>query len=1748
MRNTLSKKIVHQLATISIGATFTMGSISMVNAETKNAEEIKYQKMEKSFTDITLDDLVSLNINFKSWESNSFGNIGDLYIYESPYSNQIEIFRLKTTTRYSYFPTNKQSNSDWEYLGPKLWGAMGKPGDIYYDTFNTTDGKSFYILKGRLFSSFPKKGESNSDWSYIPYRDANNIVGEVLSSSLLKVHTSINPNTRACNVSISSIIKDNQVTNNIGIGDNTLVSVEIAIIDRDSRKITGSETILAYWKSEGNNNRLSGGTILETIDNNELCIVTNLSFPGFPRVSADIELSNERQTSFSFPNGDIGVGPLSHPLTVSPLLSSIFIARQTEELLSSNIDAIPDNLGDDDYRLVKSGNVKNYSTLMRMVLRGDTGVNGSTLAGYSTDFIRLKTASAINEFLLTSLIDPAIELGLISAELRTMKFSDLLRRYILAELEQDSSYEYGSDNHYKASLALQYSPNISALAQFNHDLLGYMINPDYLLDEYKFVSEEFWKQLESLDDGYIENAHLEGISLFDKNERKYIINKTVDNLGPLGYDNRISRVYIPEGWEARLYTEKYKQGDYYTRSSGHLNSFDVFLKDISSIEILKSPEFMELTGTNGITAKSSKSQEILDDLKLNNKIESVIIPEGWTVRFYEDKGYSGAYYTRSSGTYSDSFLNLISSFLIIEKPTTEDVGDSGGDSGGGSGGWPPGIRPPQIHSIEGEEQVDTSAINTQLNIDPETAFIYAKMTSEYHGLEGVELAQAILETSGELRVDTESSVIYSTKELGGVLGLNLYDIAKLAFDIKDDKELSSAHVQYVQIAFENLMIDSMFPYGSLNNLKATVLNRVAYESLDPALIEKIGSGAEPFILDELSLDADLEHINFEGLTIELVGHVFKLNGINIAGAENSREIFNYLKELDELIQDVEKEYQIVAYEGSEPIKTIPLTDELFAKAQLFKYGLDEKAVKELWKPYLKKGYLKNISDRRITNEHRYKEAELATGAAQDMWSDHFSKVIPISSKYLSTLMEIYLKFSGLEPFIDNGFNDKLRLAYSFEIDEIIESRYFNGIWDNWETTPDSWLVYGENVDYSIKTAGNIFDFMSVSNIELGPKVSFENNQQYDYHNLDIFSAINQGDSDKYCTQYNWIESSTGVTTTKPGALDLERVKWQCNPFYITRNVNSPTVQEAYQYLLSEMMKHQKWGLKTVTTERDILYTILQMFVPVWGTVEAAQKGDKVGTMLGIFGDTMFFLPIAGAGVSSAIKPTMKVVSHLKPKYILGKGASLSVNSTDEIAGAFVQIDRIAAKATAKRVLRSVAKETVAQMNPLDGIGDLAKGTVRSISHKMSSIKGGLNTAPSSPKVYISRDLYLDKIDQGSVDVTTGIGMPSKDRNAFSEVADKENIVIGVRPVDVKSSSLIESGLYGSKSLLVKSKSSDWGPHSGFIPVDQKYAKKSARNNVDKFNQASQNSLDMNVAVESPLSITDARLKELQSFGAVSDLKFDNATGMYKANSTADGIDVDFYYQETSLEGTNGWNIYVKEDGTLKRFNVMGSPESGKAMTADYDLFTIMYNNGDFGVANTLRKPKTHEEWKASVNYDDLSPEFKEIYDSKELYDVKGAGRLGTISDRVTELKDKVNSQLGRGKGMEMVHHGADDANPYTVTADNFPATFFVPKRLLTEDGLGRGMGSIRDYFPVDAEGSVILRNPQEFANFHQVVTNTHFTGPLNSKWMDADQAGEILSRRARLSHLFLNARDQIAKELGAKVDNYRPYYPSNIEK
>lgn len=390
-----------------------------------------------------------------------------------------------------------------------------------------------------------------------------------------------------------------------------------------------------------------------------------------------------------------------------------------------------------------------------------------------------------------------------------------------------------------------------------------------------------------------------------------------------------------------------------------------------------------------------------------------------------------------------------------------------------------------------------------------------------------------------------------------------------------------------------------------------------------------------------------------------------------------------------------------------------------------------------------------------------------------------------------------------------------------------------------------------------------------------------------------------------------------------------------------------------------------------------------------------------------------------------------------------------------------------------------------------------------------------------------------------------VGMPIKDQTIFSQIAEEKGLIIGVRPIDTNSTSLISSGEYSSKSLAIKAKSSDWGPMAGFIPVDQSLAKASAQKDLLKYNKAVADAINMGVASVSELYLSAERVNELVESKVLNYLYDKNSPLIFEVihnNKTHE-----FFLEPKIIDKKQYYLVQHHNRFGTEPVLVIADPISNKPMIADYDLFTVIYPYSHLGKNTRVNMPVSWEEWKQSVNYAELTDKQKILYNDQLLYEKNEGHQLGFISQQIKELKNELNTALGRSSGMEIVHHGADDANPFAVIHDNFPATFFVPKSLFDKP-LNSKNQTLHDLFYINNNGTVVLQSPDEFSKFQQSMINLGYIALLNEKWNDGINNNFFTSQR-KISATFLDTKNEIKRKLSIdKKDKYTLEYEASLNK
>ncbi|HGS4451282.1 TPA: anthrax toxin-like adenylyl cyclase domain-containing protein [Vibrio cholerae] len=1368
------------------------------------------------------------------------------------------------------------------------------------------------------------------------------------------------------------------------------------------------------------------------------CIVTNVAFPGHVR-SELVQQSYDLQSGVAlYEQQAVQAGPISNLSILTDLLSVPFIISLQQDLSPDFVDLLPISVGEEDYRLKNTSNVENYAIFVKEVLAGKTGVKGAYNNGLSRNFLEEKTKENIERFLQTSLIEPAIRHGLVSENIDRSRLAALLRLHILAELEQDSHFEYGSEQQIQASLAFQYSPNITSSMQ--------------LLNNAEFLNESLIKEWSFIEDGY-------------------------DQMSEDSLDVGFPMIYSKSNLKGEaISVRKLKDHDMYV---GH--HLDVTFSDF-----------------------------------YDNPFEplSAYIPKDWRIGISDYYSFVGPNKKVIEGPFKDNFPMFWNSEFSFKPISLVAI--------------PPWDFVPPQESMEHE-----------LNIHPTDAYLHMQMTMHYPDLDGVELAKAVFSSNNpEVSIDIEAGTINNRGVEGGFLGKNFVQIAATVYQ-KEADDLEDWEMLSVKAALDAVGIDTVYTYGSPNNIKSSLLHRLSLKLTEKALEAYIGSGLEPALFDELQ-EVGLTQLDVKQAFRELVYSTFTNSNLPLKfaahmNAEHRKDaILESLMSWHTTYQELQTALVAIDYdlEAKEHIFNYPLTDEMYTKSRLYGYGAVQPLVEDLWKPYLIHGRLSllpgygyNVPGWLIERDNQALGSVINT--VQNEWHKNHQVLSQKLGAFLGAMIDSKAKLTGRSEFnLAEKQKGDARLHHGMKLYRVQQDNSALGqstIVSDHEA--HKYVLTSTSLGYTVFIPNSIVDFFDTD------RIAFRD-QNLDYNDLSdespLFPEMNHDIAQK-CT---WEDFSSTYYSY-----------YYCKSKYTQKGVTSGTDKELLASLLTQYLIDNRDQLKTTVTAGDYAKGVMQMIVPVWATVEDFQKGDYGMASLGLISDIGFFLPIGKAAFTTG-KMTGKVISKSLPrKYKVSSALNvLEIGSNKRVVGEVFDVDLKVARKQAKEAWLSLPKTIFDQMNvlPVTDIVKGAKSASLKIKQRVQKIKRK-NTDPYAPKVYQSRDFRISSKDRPDFDPDKVVGIPSTDRKVIANIADEENLVIGIRAVDPNNRSLLESGLYSSKSLLIKSKSSDWGPHAGFIPVDQKYAKASARAQVERFNQYSDNAINSGAAVPVHLTIDDKRLKELQSGDKplIPELEYSSETGMYYGVSN--GVELHYQKDEQGL-----WMVFVVENGNTTvptPLMVMGNPTSRKPMTADYDLFSVMTHISDYGAPDMFKMPEPWADWKKSIkDPEKLDPKIKELFENEDLYNKVNNMHLGIISDRVIGLKDKINDRLGRNNGMELVHHGADDANPGAVINDNFPATYFVPKQYLNDDAFGPGQGGLRDFFQVDENGAIILQNVDDFANFHQLMTNVHFTGALNTKWSENYAQ---LARKNRLSHAYLNAREQVDQLLfgnidTAKIEFYRP--------
>ncbi len=321
-------------------------------------------------------------------------------------------------------------------------------------------------------------------------------------------------------------------------------------------------------------------------------------------------------------------------------------------------------------------------------------------------------------------------------------------------------------------------------------------------------------------------------------------------------------------------------------------------------------------------------------------------------------------------------------------------------------------------------------------------------------------------------------------------------------------------------------------------------------------------------------------------------------------------------------------------------------------------------------------------------------------------------------------------------------------------------------------------------------------------------------------------------------------------------------------------------------------------------------------------------------------------------------------------------------------------------------------------------------------------------------------------------------------------------ILGIRTINPASKTPLSEG-FPTKPFHIKSKTAKWGPFAGLLcaqdfwdnpmqppPCTDMDVKGNLHvhpsNEVDALIPVSrlpavQDAIDQKYAIELPLLLTDARIKEL----------WDNLEiGIHESESNKFNLGEQFTFYSshksnqfihfqavpsTTYYGTqkaawtimgyphifNSNKVINKPPESFSEIHVLGHPVIKKPLTADYDLLMVCttVEEKDF---HEDRHPLQPESFSALDEGDSSSdscfssaphcePGIRSAlanlrYNSSQHEDPD----MGNISPFLKRALKALNEHLNRGEHLELFHHNSDHANPHSHEEHNFPALFILP--------------------------------------------------------------------------------------------------------
>ncbi len=329
------------------------------------------------------------------------------------------------------------------------------------------------------------------------------------------------------------------------------------------------------------------------------------------------------------------------------------------------------------------------------------------------------------------------------------------------------------------------------------------------------------------------------------------------------------------------------------------------------------------------------------------------------------------------------------------------------------------------------------------------------------------------------------------------------------------------------------------------------------------------------------------------------------------------------------------------------------------------------------------------------------------------------------------------------------------------------------------------------------------------------------------------------------------------------------------------------------------------------------------------------------------------------------------------------------------------------------------------------------------------------------------------------------GIPDKDLLSLLEYARIKGIILLFRPVESSAKSLHNRAQYPTKNFNIKGKSASWGPGMGFIPIDQahsKLARKADATKICKYNQEVQRCILEGYAIAIPLVLSAQRFIELIN---TKHIFFKEQKGEYQVFQCIHPRTQEFilfYVKELKSQTKTEYAIFNEDKSP---FQVLAHPELKKPFIPDYDLLGVIFPWSEFGPKHIRPNPDVIY----PKFFQKLSPKEKmnPQNDSKTFYE-REKPNLGNITPEIIETLQEMNQALGRGPGLECIHHSDDIGSPVSDPTLNYPITVLLPAKL-----------------NINAREIFLIKSPKELVDLIRKIQGIGYRIELNPLWEESVQ-------------------------------------------